>query len=111
MNILVLDPRISYDALKEEFNDDSTMMNQLEDSKAKLRAHFNAKYVFSDIIWITFVYPIPLHAVCDLRLNTHHLANQQFTSKELHSKVSAKACCNWWAIQVLESKTRRLREM
>ena len=47
MNILVLDPRISYDALKEEFNNDSTMLNQLEDSKAKLRAHFNAKYMSS----------------------------------------------------------------
>ena len=47
MNILVLDPCISYDALKEEFNNDSTMLNQLEDSKAKLRAHFNAKYMSS----------------------------------------------------------------
>ena len=47
MNILVLDPRISYDALKEEFNDDFTMLNQLEDSKAKLWAHFNAKYMSS----------------------------------------------------------------
>ena len=47
MNILVLDPRISYDALKEEFNNDSTMLNQLEDSKAKLWAHFNAKYMSS----------------------------------------------------------------
>ena len=47
MNILVLDPHISYDALKEEFNNDSTMLNQLEDSKAKLRAHFNAKYMSS----------------------------------------------------------------
>jgi hypothetical protein len=47
MNILVLDPRISYDALKEEFDDDFTMLNQLEDSKTKLRAHFNAKYMSS----------------------------------------------------------------
>ena len=97
MNILVLDPRISYDALKEEFNDDFTMLNQLENSKAKLWAHFNAKYVFSNIIWIStaFIYPILLlHAVCGLRFNAHHLANQQFTSKKLHSKVSAKACCS-----------------
>ena len=47
MNILVLDPRISYDALKEEFDNDFTMLNQLEDSKTKLRAHFNAKYMSS----------------------------------------------------------------
>jgi hypothetical protein len=47
MNILVLDPRISYDALKEEFDDDFTMLNQLEDSKTKLRAHFNVKYMTS----------------------------------------------------------------
>ena len=47
MNLLVLDPRISYDALKEKFNDDFTMLNQLEDSKAKLQAHFNAKYMSS----------------------------------------------------------------
>lgn len=47
MNILVLDPRISYNALKDEFDDDFTMLNQLEDSKTKLRAHFSAKYMSS----------------------------------------------------------------
>ena len=47
MNILVLDPHISYEALKDEFDDDFTMLNQLEDSKTKLQAHFNAKYMSS----------------------------------------------------------------
>jgi len=47
MNILVLDPRISYRALKDEFDDDISMLDQLEDSKTKLRAHFNAKYMSS----------------------------------------------------------------
>ena len=42
-----MDPRISYEALKDEFNDDYTMLNQLEESKTKLRAHFNAKYMSS----------------------------------------------------------------
>ena len=46
-NILVLDPRISYEALKDEFDDDYTMLNQLEESKMKLQAHFNAKYMSS----------------------------------------------------------------
>ena len=49
MNILVLDPHISYDALKDKFGDDFTMLNQLEDSKTKLQAHFNAKYISSPI--------------------------------------------------------------
>lgn len=44
---MVLDPRIFYEALKDEFNDDFTMLNQLEDSKTKLQAHFNAKYMSS----------------------------------------------------------------
>jgi hypothetical protein len=43
----VLDPCISYEALKDEFNNDFTMLNQLDDSKTKLWAHFNAKYMSS----------------------------------------------------------------
>ena len=42
-----MDPRISYEALKDEFDDDYTMLDQLEDSKTKLRAHFNTKYMSS----------------------------------------------------------------
>ena len=47
MNILILDPRIFYEALKDEFDDDFTMLNQLEDLKTKLQAHFNTKYMTS----------------------------------------------------------------
>ena len=74
-NILVIDPHISYEALKDKFDDDYTMLNQPEESKKKLQAHFNAKY--PDPIWnfTTFIYPVLLHAICDLRFGTHHLAN------------------------------------
>jgi len=44
INVLVLDPRISYDALKEEFAQDTTLLDQLETAKTSLRSHFNAKY-------------------------------------------------------------------
>lgn len=40
----MLDPRISYEALKDEFKDDHTLLTQLEASKLALRSHFNAKY-------------------------------------------------------------------
>ena len=40
----VLDPRISYMALKDEFADDLDLANHLEDAKAKLRTYFNQKY-------------------------------------------------------------------
>ena len=44
MNILVLDPRISYDGLKDEFSGDIGLSDQLETAKLDLRLHFNAKY-------------------------------------------------------------------
>lgn len=42
----MLDPRISYEALKDEFEDDHdrTLLNQLEASKLALRSHFDTKY-------------------------------------------------------------------
>jgi hypothetical protein len=40
----VLDPRISYEALKDEFRDDQTLSKQLEASRLALHSHFNAKY-------------------------------------------------------------------
>jgi len=47
MNILVLDPCISCEALKNKFDNDFIMLNQWEDLKTKLWAHFNAKYMSS----------------------------------------------------------------
>lgn len=47
INILVLDPRISYDGLKDEFSGDTAdiaLLDQLETAKLNLRSHFNAKY-------------------------------------------------------------------
>lgn len=40
----VLDPRIAYKGLKEDYKDDRTLLSGLESSKAKLRAHFNEFY-------------------------------------------------------------------
>lgn len=42
----MLDPRISYEALKDEFEDDHdrTLLNQLEASKLALCSHFDTKY-------------------------------------------------------------------
>lgn len=40
----VLDPRISYDALQEDFADDSSLLAQLESSKLNLRLHFDTNY-------------------------------------------------------------------
>jgi len=44
ITISVLDPRISYDALQEDFADDSTLLAQLESSKLNLRLHFDTNY-------------------------------------------------------------------
>jgi hAT family C-terminal dimerisation region len=40
----VLDPRISYMALKDEFVDDLDLANHLEDAKANLQAYFKQNY-------------------------------------------------------------------
>ena len=40
----MLDPRISYDRLKIDYDDDPTLSNQLEDSKAALFEYFDAHY-------------------------------------------------------------------
>ena len=40
----MLDTRISYEALKDEFRDDQTLLKQLEASRLTLHLHFNAKY-------------------------------------------------------------------
>ena len=40
----VLDPRISYMALKDEFIDDPDLANNLEDAKAKLQDYFKQNY-------------------------------------------------------------------
>ena len=42
--ISVLDPRISYEALQEDFAHDATLLAQLESSKLNLRLHFNTNY-------------------------------------------------------------------
>jgi hAT family C-terminal dimerisation region len=44
ITISVLDPRISYEALQEDFADDSTLLAQLESSKLNLRLHFDTNY-------------------------------------------------------------------
>ena len=41
---LVLDPRISYAALKDEFNDDAALTADLEASKIELESYFNDNY-------------------------------------------------------------------
>ncbi|KAG9221990.1 hypothetical protein CCMSSC00406_0009198 [Pleurotus cornucopiae] len=40
----LLDPRIAYKGLKEDYKDDETLLSGLEKSKATLRAHFNEFY-------------------------------------------------------------------
>ena len=42
---LVLDPRISYTALKDEFNDDPALTADLEASKSKLESYFKDNYM------------------------------------------------------------------
>jgi hAT family C-terminal dimerisation region len=42
---LVLDPCITYEALKDEFAQDASLLDQLEDAKTSLRSHFNDKYM------------------------------------------------------------------
>ncbi|KAF7426516.1 hypothetical protein PC9H_008885 [Pleurotus ostreatus] len=42
--MLLLDPRIAYKGLKEDYKDDETLLSGLEKSKATLRAHFNEFY-------------------------------------------------------------------
>jgi len=42
--ISVLDPHISYDALQEDFADDSTLLAQLESSKLNLHLQFDTNY-------------------------------------------------------------------
>jgi hAT family protein len=49
---LVLDPRISYAALKDEFNDDAALTADLEASKIGLESYFNDNYIAQQ--------PIPL---------------------------------------------------
>ena len=41
----VLDPRISYTTLKEEFKDDSDLLADLERAKGMLQAYFKEKYL------------------------------------------------------------------
>jgi hypothetical protein len=40
----VLDPRISYEGLKQDYGDDLTLSNHLEDSKSQLSSYFNEHY-------------------------------------------------------------------
>jgi hypothetical protein len=40
----VLDPRISYKGLKQDYDDDLTHSNHLEDSKSQLFSYFNEHY-------------------------------------------------------------------
>jgi hypothetical protein len=42
---IVLDPRISYTALKEEFHDDPALTADLEASKSKLKSYFEDNYM------------------------------------------------------------------
>jgi hypothetical protein len=42
--IFVLDPRISYQALQEDFADDTTLVAQLETSKLDICSHFDMNY-------------------------------------------------------------------
>ena len=44
INILVLDPCISYEALKNEFTGDVSLLNQLETAKSGLFSHFKTNY-------------------------------------------------------------------
>ena len=44
INILVLDPHISYEALKDEFMGDVSLLNQLETAKSGLCSHFKNNY-------------------------------------------------------------------
>ena len=52
---LVLDPRISYTALKDKFNDDPALAADLEASKSKLETYFKDNYMPQ--------WPIPLSAM------------------------------------------------
>ena len=42
---LVLDSCIAYEALKDEFAQDASLLDQLEDAKTSLRSYFNDKYM------------------------------------------------------------------
>jgi len=45
LTILVLDPRISYEGVKEDYEDDENLLTYLEDSSSRLDQFFKQNYV------------------------------------------------------------------
>ena len=93
--ISVLDPRISYEALQEDFAHDATLLAQLESSKLNLRLHFNTNYNLPRNSSNSIVFHPPQHhlSFCDLGAYINCIKSQQFSTEELYCKVQPKACC------------------
>ena len=56
----MLDLRISYDCLKMDYDNDPTISNQLEDSKAALFEYFDAHYATLPVHNPMPLWPLPL---------------------------------------------------
>jgi len=107
MNILVLDPHISYDTLKDKFNNDFTMLNQLEDSKTKLRAHFNTKYMSSPTssgsAWLSST---PSSSMLSMTLDSTHTTSQtngspqkNYTARFQQKRAAVDELSEFWNLE------------
>ena len=111
--ISVLDPHISYDALQEDFADDSTLLAQLESSKLNLHLQFDTNYNSPrDSSNSTHLSSTPTSSLLSVTwAYVNSIKSQQFSTEELYCEVPPKACCYWWINQVLEHATRRLQNL
>lgn len=98
----VLDPQISYAALKEEFDDDNNLSSYLENTKSKLQSYFKQKYP-APSLQPTSISPAPsLSSISFPSMSTISSASgspqKNFTTRFQHKCTSPNELLEFWSL-------------
>jgi len=104
----VLDPRISYEGLKEEYSDDPTLSNHLDESKMNLFSYFEENYATPHSATPsspppTVVQALPMDGSPQKSFTARYRRKEKYSTNELEEYFKLPAedfdTCNpiqWW---------------